>query len=104
MRKLRFPDPEIIRQAEIDAAWTMYNMSNGSPHILHAVWLRDHIAKQNGRCYYCHIVMITTRDAANADRVATLDHVIPKSKGGSDTVENTVAACAACNSAKIKSG
>ncbi len=39
-------------------------------------------------CTYCGDV---------ADQV---DHVYPKSKGGEDTLDNCVAACAKCNSAK----
>jgi 5-methylcytosine-specific restriction endonuclease McrA len=30
----------------------------------------------------------------------TVDHVIPRSKGGSNALRNTVAACHACNQAK----
>lgn len=51
------------------------------------VYLRD-----NHKCQYCgtHI----------DGKAATLDHVLPVSKGGKTTWENTVAACAPCNSAK----
>ena len=31
----------------------------------------------------------------------TIDHVIPKSKGGKDTWDNVVAACATCNVKKV---
>jgi 5-methylcytosine-specific restriction endonuclease McrA len=31
---------------------------------------------------------------------ATIDHVIPKSKGGDDSMDNLVLACTACNGAK----
>ncbi|CAB4125376.1 McrA Restriction endonuclease [uncultured Caudovirales phage] len=51
------------------------------------VYLRD-----NGTCQYCskHIER----------KVATLDHVVPVSKGGKTTWENSTTACGPCNSAK----
>jgi hypothetical protein len=49
---------------------------------------------QNHRCCYCGVKMIDMR----GDRLcATIDHVIPKSLGGSDDWENLVAACDLCN-------
>jgi 5-methylcytosine-specific restriction endonuclease McrA len=51
------------------------------------VFLRD-----NYHCAYC--------DAAVTRHTATLDHVLPVSHGGKTTWENTVTACAHCNSAK----
>ena len=48
-----------------------------------AVFLRD-----GGRCQYC--------DAA----AESIDHVVPRSRGGAHTWENVVAACRACNSRK----
>lgn len=47
--------------------------------------------RDNSRCQYC------------GDKVGTegtIDHVIPKSKGGTTTWENIVLACFACNSQK----
>ncbi len=48
-----------------------------------AVFLRD-----GGRCQYC---------GAKAE---SIDHVIPRSRGGEHTWENVVAACERCNTAK----
>lgn len=48
-----------------------------------AVFLRD-----GGRCQYC---------SAAAE---SIDHVIPRSRGGTHTWENVVAACRPCNSRK----
>ena len=43
-------------------------------------------------CKYCgHSLSMVT---------ATLDHVIPKSRGGSNTIENMVLACYCCNTKK----
>ena len=51
------------------------------------VYLRD-----NGQCQYC---------GCNIERkVATLDHVLPVSKGGKTTWDNCVTACGPCNSHK----
>jgi 5-methylcytosine-specific restriction endonuclease McrA len=43
-------------------------------------------------CQYCQGIF--------SERTLTLDHVIPKSKGGSSRWENLVAACRKCNSKK----
>lgn len=50
------------------------------------------LAQQGGCCAYCGGKL--TR------RTATLDHVVPKSKGGHATRENQVAACLRCNGMK----
>jgi 5-methylcytosine-specific restriction endonuclease McrA len=51
------------------------------------IYLRD-----NGHCQYC---------GKQVERKhSTLDHVVPASKGGKTTWENTVNACGPCNSAK----
>lgn len=49
-------------------------------------------AAQDGRCFYCEkLVSITS---------ATKDHLVPKSKGGSNSIMNLVMACRHCNTAK----
>lgn len=63
-----------------------------------AVW-----NKTGGHCYYCGL-------ALTPDEVDTIegrynswmdaDHLLPKAKGGLDTLENMVPACKACNCAK----
>lgn len=55
-------------------------------------WRRQRLKEQGGRCYYCK--------AELGRASATTDHVIPLSKGGPDTFENTVASCEPCNKAK----
>ena len=42
--------------------------------------------RDNNKCQYC-----------GATRSLTIDHVIPKSRGGGDTWENLVVACSSCN-------
>jgi len=51
------------------------------------IYLRD-----NGSCQYC-----ATKLSFNS---ATVDHVIPKSRGGSNLWENVVLACEKCNQKK----
>lgn len=45
-----------------------------------------------GQCFYCHCAMEFEQ--------FTIDHQIPKSKGGSNRHGNLVAACSRCNTAK----
>ena len=45
--------------------------------------------RDNHTCQYC-----------GSKKSLTIDHVIPKSKGGQDTWENMVVACAPCNTKK----
>lgn len=61
--------------------------------------------RENGRCFYCDVVVnIEARKLIAIDikrarelKAATLDHLIPKSRDGEDTPENTVCACYGCN-------
>ncbi len=51
---------------------------------------RKNVIRRDGfRCQYC----------GSRDRL-TIDHVMPKSRGGRDTWENLVAACVPCNNRK----
>jgi 5-methylcytosine-specific restriction endonuclease McrA len=45
--------------------------------------------RDDNKCQYC-----------GSTRGLTIDHVIPKSKGGGDTWENLVVACSSCNTKK----
>lgn len=56
--------------------------------------------KQRGLCYYCNEPMLLAKgraDARHTDRQVTLEHIIPKSKGGTFRDGNLAAACFACN-------
>jgi 5-methylcytosine-specific restriction endonuclease McrA len=51
---------------------------------------RRNVLRRDGhRCQYC----------GSRDRL-TLDHVLPKSRGGPDSWDNLVAACVPCNNKK----
>ena len=53
---------------------------------------RNLYARDGGRCQYCG------RGYPTAE--LTLDHVVPRSRGGRSTWENLVCACVSCNAAK----
>jgi 5-methylcytosine-specific restriction endonuclease McrA len=55
---------------------------------------RRQLASRDGgaRCHYCGVRQKLRR--------LTIDHVIPSSRGGSNTLTNLVLACEACNHAK----
>lgn len=49
-----------------------------------------HIFERDGfRCHYC-----------GADTPLTVDHIVPRSRGGSEADSNLVTACRSCNSSK----
>lgn len=52
-----------------------------------ALTLRD-----GGNCHYCKVVLDVTN--------TTVDHVIPKARGGSNAIVNLVLACEPCNHAR----
>lgn len=52
--------------------------------------VRRQLANQDGRCYYCNIVLQSYH----------VDHVIPLSRGGSNNPDNIVCACPPCNMKK----
>lgn len=49
--------------------------------------------KTGGLCFYCGL-------ALNPYRNFSIDHVVPKSRGGSDDPDNLVPACRRCNCRK----
>jgi hypothetical protein len=93
--------PETQKRAEIDAAWALYTSADYAERFRERKrWLEKHLMSQSELCAYCTIVMNETVVAGAEDRRATLDHIIPRSRGGPDILENTVAVCAYCNTAK----
>lgn len=60
-------------------------------HLRRMAAIRAKLAKrQNGLCAYCGEFMLKV----------TLDHVVPRCRGGTDSYANLVAACEPCNVAK----
>lgn len=52
---------------------------------------RNLLKESNGRCYYCGIALTGH---------VCIEHVIPRSRGGSDRIANKVASCTRCNNKK----
>lgn len=56
-----------------------------------AIQLRERIRQRDGGgCAYCR----------RGDVAVFVDHVLPRSRGGSDNIRNLVLACVRCNSSK----
>ncbi len=53
--------------------------------------------KQDKKCFYCHQLFFENGEVL---RNYTIDHMIPSSKGGKDTLDNICLCCADCNSLK----
>jgi hypothetical protein len=60
------------------------------------------VVLQNNKCFYCTQEMIppAKNKRKHPKKTATADHLIPSSKGGKTTLDNIVAACLGCNTAK----
>jgi hypothetical protein len=58
------------------------------PKLRDRSWRRSLHALTGGRCLYC------------GTRSESIDHVVPRSRGGCSTTENCVPACLACNGQK----
>ena len=61
----------------------------------------DVFARDGGRCVYCGVeARRPGRGVRRASDLATLDHVVPRSRGGPLRADNLVLACQACNNAR----
>ena len=67
----------------------------GSSVLINHLW-----GRQKGRCFYCDVPLYRMRHAGlgwkKFERMATLDHVLPKSAGGGRQ-HNLVWSCVDCN-------
>lgn len=85
-------DDRMLRSARAEHPWPSIVRLKAYVHVPYKrimlsrknIFRRDH-----HRCQYCR----------STDRL-TIDHVLPKSRGGKDTWENLVAACVPCNNRK----
>jgi hypothetical protein len=89
-----------IKAIEEDIAWAMHLAQEETEQEMRRRWLAHHLEVQGGRCAYCGVdIRIFRKDGADP-LYATVDHLIPLSKGGPDRVENTLGACRRCNRSK----
>lgn len=66
--------------------------------VTHWVWVRTRLAEsQNWRCCWCGRHTSIKRGRRDS---ATVEHVLPKSQGGTDDWENLAMGCARCNSSR----
>ncbi len=58
------------------------------------------LMRTHGRCIYCGEVLKFSGNYKRGEPLLTIDHVVPRSKGGSNDIENLVPSCNRCNSNK----
>src|ERR1700758_1715129 len=80
--RVRVPMPSVIRLLEYRRI----------PHQTRALSRKNILLRDRNTCQYCGVVLPAGE--------LTLDHVIPRSRGGLSTWENLVACCHACNRRK----
>ena len=52
-----------------------------------------------GKCIHCNSKLMVTPDGTPIGK-ATVEHIVPRTHGGTDDVRNVAMACARCNGAK----
>ena len=67
----------------------LFNLETLSSSEAKRLWRSKIKQKWNYECAYC-----------GSDKDLTIDHIVPKHKGGKDSWENLVAACVPCNAKK----
>ena len=90
-------EPEEPRQIHIDALFGIKDLSTLGPLSEGELWrFKSHkqalFGLQEGKCNGCEVLF--------PFRNMTIDHIHPRSKGGTDDPENLQLLCAACNSTK----
>ena len=81
-QRSRVPMPSVIRLLEYRRI----------PHQTRALSRKNILLRDRNTCQYCGVVLPPGE--------LTLDHVIPRSRGGNSTWENLVACCHSCNRRK----
>jgi 5-methylcytosine-specific restriction endonuclease McrA len=102
---MKFEIPKVIHEMPSDEVLTEMAVLADFADVRFAKWvirrrLLDAVIRtklsesQNHRCCYCGRV---TNNIPFSKLQATLEHVIPKSRGGTNDYDNLVMACSACN-------
>lgn len=87
------------RRVKLHSAGWMQRKADAGKQSRRASWLQHQIKKGNVNCTYCN--RRVTRNAPQGHPTfATVDHIIPLSKGGYDGPRNWCIACDKCNQAK----
>ena len=81
-QRTRIPMPSVIRLLEYRRI----------PHQTRALSRKNILLRDRNTCQYCAVLLPSSE--------LTLDHVIPRSRGGNSTWENLVACCHGCNRRK----
>ena len=81
-QRSRIPMPSVIRLLEYRRI----------PHQTRALSRKNILLRDRNSCQYCGVVLPSSE--------LTLDHVVPRSRGGLSTWENLVACCHSCNRRK----
>lgn len=92
--------PEARKALETELSWAMHLAEGETEQEMRRRWLEYHLEVQEGRCAYCGVEISIFRADGAQFLYATVDHIVPLSKGGPDRVENTLGACRRCNLAK----
>ena len=80
--RVRMPMPSVIRLLEYRRI----------PHQTRALSRKNILLRDRNTCQYCGVLLTSAE--------LTLDHVVPRSRGGLSTWENLVACCHPCNRRK----
>lgn len=96
---MQYKDPEVIRQ-EIELAWNIHIAEEETEARIRRKWLLFYFEHQDRKCAYCRVPLVIGKVPNLEDRQATIDHILPRSRGGEDTPNNTLAACQFCNALK----
>lgn len=84
-----------------------YSEAKGLPDVLRAVRQKPALprermiltvaARDGWECFYCGCVLCPPSDKAEGAIPATIEHVVPTSRGGPNNAANIVLSCAPCN-------
>lgn len=75
----------VLRIVETDSSFEKVESHRGT------IW--------RGKCIHCRSWLLIDSDGSYISR-ATIEHIVPRSHGGGDELENLALACAACNHEK----
>ena len=74
------------------------NTNKATKRYRRKLWVR------NPHCWWCGCLTALSSDEDGQPNFATIDHLIPSSKGGSNAHDNLVLSCAGCNQERADSG